>query len=402
MPELPEYRQFQGYHPMTATVGSALSYRGVVAPHTGEPMSEALLAGIAGGIALGYHYFSYEGHPPQINIVTRYSFKDYGFDSLRDRLGLVVDPLQTTSESKGRDNLMQVLEEGDAPIVWLDVMSLGYETSELGEDMWMVQPVIIFAYDEEMVRLADRADAPIVLPADVVDRARARIKKNRFKVATVDLPSFDGLPNAVRAGIDDCLALYNEKPPKGSAENWGSRALSRWQKLLRNGNAKGSWASVLFSAASRFAGLTTAYKYGGLFWKDSSESADRGLYADFLDEAATILDQPALNDAAELFREAADFWQALPDALLPESIPVYRRARELMGRRHTKFLAHGSEAFEEIAAIEDELAKTSDEAAALDLSDAEVQELYDRIADAVAQIEAAESHAFDALAEAMK
>lgn len=401
MPALPKYSHYQGYHPTTATVGNALSYRGVVAPHTGEPPSEALLSGVAGGIALGYHYFSYEGHPPQINIVTRYSFKEYGFESLRDRMGLVVEPLQTTSKDKGRENLIRVLEEGDAPIVWLDVMSLGYETSELGEDMWMVQPVVVYDYDDETARLVDRADAPIVVSSGAVDGARARIKKNRFKIATVDLPSFDRLPEAVRGGIEDCLALYNEKPPKGSAQNWGRKALARWQKLLRSGDSKGSWQSILATPADRFAGLTTAYKYAGLFWKDESETADRALYADFLREAAEILDRSALTDAADLFGEAADLWHSLPNALLPDSVPAYARARELMRRRHAEFLARGSDAFEDLRSIEEELSKTAEEAAATELSDGEIQELYSRIADSLEAIEVAEGRAFDALEDAM-
>lgn len=400
MPKLQNYHHVPGYHPTTATIAGALAYHGVSAPHRDGPVTEALLAGIAGGIALGYFYFAYEGYDPQVNIVTRNSFDGYGFDSVRTRLGISVDLLQTTSEKKGRENLIGVLEEGEVPIVWLDTLSLGYEKSELGEEMWSVLPVIVYAYEDEESALADRADAPIVLPTERVDRARARIKKERFKVATIDTPDFSALPEAVAEGIESCLALYFEKPPKGSAKNWGATALDRWQKLLRS-SSKDSWISVLPTTKDLYAGLTTVYKYAFLYWKDDSETADRALYADFLDEASTILDNPALAEVAGEFRKAAEAWKAVANALLPESVPLLAGSRKLLHRRHSAFLAKGSEAMDEIASIDGELATARDEAAGLELSDAERSALQEGIADALERVQAVEVPAFHALRESL-
>ena len=52
------------------------------------------------------------------------------------------------------------------------------------------------------------------------------------------------------------------------------------------------------------AGLTSAYNFAFLFGKDESEDAERGLYADFLDEAAVLLEQPALRETAMRCRRA--------------------------------------------------------------------------------------------------
>ena len=43
----------------------------------------------------------------------------------------------------------------------------------------------------------------------------------------------------------------------------------------------------------------------------------RGLYADFLDEAAALLERDALRDAAAAWREAAGCWDPIVDTALP-------------------------------------------------------------------------------------
>ncbi|MCA9971464.1 MAG: hypothetical protein KC425_14665, partial [Anaerolineales bacterium] len=74
MTTLPTYNQFDGRHWETGTVRNFFAYRGVTAPHTGRPYSEALLLGVSGGLALGHFTFAYEGYDPQCNILTRNTF----------------------------------------------------------------------------------------------------------------------------------------------------------------------------------------------------------------------------------------------------------------------------------------------------------------------------------------
>jgi len=45
------------------------AYRGMKAPHTGQPYTEAMLMGISGGIVMGYYSFAYEGSDPQARIL---------------------------------------------------------------------------------------------------------------------------------------------------------------------------------------------------------------------------------------------------------------------------------------------------------------------------------------------
>jgi hypothetical protein len=62
----------------------------------------------------------------------------------------------------------------------------------------------------------------------------------------------------------------------------------------------------------------------------------RDLYADFLDEAATLLEDPSLSDRADAWREAAARWRALADLALPAG-----RLRELLAEVHETVVEGG-------------------------------------------------------------
>ena len=57
------------------------------------------------------------------------------------------------------------------------------------------------------------------------------------------------------------------------------------------------------------AGLTSAFF--GTIQNGEGNDGERGMYADFLDEASQILKKPGLQDAASLFRDAGAGWERL-------------------------------------------------------------------------------------------
>ena len=71
---LSNYDKFQGLHWETGSLRNYLAFKGVVAPHTNQPYSEAMLLGISGGIVMGYYTFDYEGRDPMVQILTRNTF----------------------------------------------------------------------------------------------------------------------------------------------------------------------------------------------------------------------------------------------------------------------------------------------------------------------------------------
>ena len=107
MPILENYSEFAGRHYETGTLRDALAWEGVRAPHTGEPLSEALLLGISGGIAVGYFTFHYQGYPPHLALLSRNTFDP--LQTIHERLAIPRDLRQTASADKGAANLRSAL-----------------------------------------------------------------------------------------------------------------------------------------------------------------------------------------------------------------------------------------------------------------------------------------------------
>ena len=70
---VPGYPGFGGgQHHASTMLAHLLAQAGVRAPHTGEPFSEAMLAGLAGGIGFMYAVFEYKGWHPILTIVAQH------------------------------------------------------------------------------------------------------------------------------------------------------------------------------------------------------------------------------------------------------------------------------------------------------------------------------------------
>lgn len=356
MPTLPNFQHFAGSHWESGTLHNVYAYLGVKAPHTGEPYSEALLLGVSGGIVMGYFSFAYEGFDPQCNILTRNTFDP--FETMMARLGIVQTVQQTAKADKAVDLLADALADGSPAIVWADYWSLPYTGLSEDEQMWGMMPIVVYGYDvdADCVWIADRARVPLTVSTAQLAAARGRIKKDKHRLLTVDVPDPDKLAAAVNAGLWDCIKLFTEKPPKGSADNFGLRAYENWAKLLTQPKQRLSWEKVFTPGPKMYAGLVSAYNFAFLFGKDDALDAERARYADFLDEAAVILDKPALRDAATSFRRAAQAWRSLGPTLLPDEIEPLGEARSLMTRRHLRFLQKGEDALDEMRRIDAQLA----------------------------------------------
>ena len=400
MPTLPNFTQFSGRYWDTAAIRSALDYQGVVAPHTGQPFSEAMLLGISGGVTFGYFTFHYKGYDPQVNLLTRNTFDP--MERIFDRLKLPRDLRRSTSPAKGRQNLIDALEEGYAPVASPDMWLLPYNALPYDESMWGGMPLVIYGYEPEsgQAYIADRSQVGLTVSTDDLDKARSRIKKERQRLILLGAPDDAALPDAVRQGLADCVSLMTEKPPKGSARNFGLRALQHWADMLQK-TSKGSWAREYATGRPLLAALTTAYTFmGPAFGK--TVQAERDVYADFLDEAAHVLNAPGLNDVAALYRAAGQAWQALHASLLPDGLSPLEDARAAIDRKTALFSESGAQHLDEIIAERDRLealkvASESD----FPLSDAAIADLRASIRERVLQARAAEEAAVLALKAAI-
>jgi len=362
MPALSAFSAYGGAFPTTASLAGALAAQSCKAPHTGKPYSEDLLMGIAGGAAFGYFSFAYKGHDPQANILTRNTFGNYGWDAAVERLGISQDVMNSTSPAKAEQKLVETLESGGVPIVWVDVFSLGYESSDLGEGMWLTMPVVVTKYENHTVTLSDRSGAPIEVPQEVFRAARAKIKKLKFRLVTVDAPEDPDLAAALSSGVQDSIELYNGNPPQGSGKNWGGGGIDLWRERLIKRGAKESWEKLFPPGRPFFCGLTSAYRYALQFWEDDTRSADRLMYARFLREASTITGESGFEAVAQEFEKSARSWQQLATALLPDRIEILAKARGALEERDTLFRASGSKKLDQLRIIDERLDGLKDEA----------------------------------------
>ena len=397
---LPDYDEFSGRHYETAAIRNHLAYRGYKAPHTGEPYTEALMMGVSGGAVMGYFSFAYEGHDPMCRILTRNTFDP--LETMLSRLGFVQENLRTASPEKADEHLKEMLDSGVPALVWADAYSLDYNGRGEFPDMWMMTPILVYGLDagtgEALV--ADRAAVPFRVSQEALLAARGRIKKEKHRLLTLSPPNPDKLVSAVQAGIWDCIRLYTEAPPKGTKNNFGLQAFLFWTELLTRPKHRLSWARVFPPGREMFAGLRGAYHSIHLF--DGYRHAGRGLYADFLEEAALILKNEALSDAAARFRAAGESWDALGLALLPENVAPFKETRDLLERRDKLFVEQGAAALDEIRSCEQRLGEILDSMETdFPLTEAEAVSMCAGLAEQVLVLHDVEREAVQALTGAM-
>ncbi len=399
MAELANYHHFDGLPWATGYLVNALAYQGVTAPHTGEPYTEALLMGINGGLCAGYFSFEYTGELPHLHFLTRYLF-DEEPGKVFERLAIPMRVQQTTDSTKAAANVINALAQGKPAIVWADIFSLPYNPFPPNANYWLIMPLLVYGYDPlGAVKIADRARVGLTASAEELIAARARIGKVKNRMMTIGAPNADKVPEAVRAGIQACIDIMLHEPPVGHKSSFGLDAYQKWAQLLES-KSKDSWAVRFAPGARMYAGLTSSYRYIQV-WFTGGRGA-RHIYADFLDEAAIILNQPALRAVGEHFRAAALAWDGLTSALLPDSVPLFRETRELMERSYHLFLDHGSASVEERRTLHHQL-KSLEASAEHDfpLTATEAAAIRQTLRDHVLRLRDVEQIALSALVEAM-
>lgn len=401
MTTLPNYKHFDGIHYETGSVHNALAYQGLKMPHTKSAPSEALLLGLSGGITFGYFSFAYKGFDPHVALLTRNTFNP--FETMLNRLGAVQNLKQTTDSAKAEKNLLDALESGQPALVWANRMSMSYSPYDgsLGPDMYEMIPVVVYGVDKGYVHIADQSHASLQVSAKDFTKARGRVKKEKYKLMTITVPAFDKLAQNVDAAIRASVKSFFTSPVKGYASNFGFAAYQRWADVLFNDKDKQSWNKIFPAGRNMFAGLTSAFERIELF--GTASSASRPLYADFLDEASSLLNRPALRDAAKQFRVLEPAWQSLCLALLPDSIAPFKEARGLLVQKRDSFYDKGAGASAEIKKIHARLEKirTAMEKK-FPLADEKEIAFKENLRDHILQVYDLEHKAVTALDQAMK
>jgi butirosin biosynthesis protein H-like len=396
--------QFNGRHWETGSIHNALTLQGIKAPHTGGPYSEALLLGISGGITFGYFTFEYKGYLPHVAMLTRNTFSP--FSTLLERLGTAQDIRQTHKAEIAEKNLRDALDSGLSPLLLADHFSLPYNCLEAANGMWGMLPILAVEADEKSVTLADRSSQPLHVSMADLTKARGRVKEDKYRLMTLDVPQTTKLAGAVQKGISQAIALFTEAPPRGGRDNFGFAAYRKFSELLVNTRNKHSWERYFAPGIRMYHALAGSPVQPGAYnWVNtwvSADGADRGLYADFLLEAAQILKRPALKESAEKFRESHKLWLKFADALLPGDIPMLGESKKLIQKKHDLFIEKGESASPEIRKMNSRLRELLKESETdFPLSNVQAAELRANLRDIVLQITAVEQAAVDLMQSAI-
>jgi len=384
------YDRFGGTQGDTAALCNVLRHAGITSPLTGAPYSEAMINGLCGGPGFLYAVFEYKGHAPMLTIAMRSrSMNDLFIADGLPRLGVNVITHETTSPGAARKALDAALASGKATLCVTDMASLPWYGLPAEFCGGMPHVVAVAGRDNDDVWIDDRSTRPMRLSLADLANARARCKTAKHRLITIDGPaSPHDQKRAMREAIVTTARRYTEPPvPKSFWSNCGFAGLDKWQRLLTDARDKKGWPAVFGEGARAYAGLQRAYEW---ISGPSGPHGGRGVYADFLNEAARSLEDTALERAAAEYRTADALWTAIATRIATCGDGAIRQACEIADRRFA--LVDTGEAG--VSATSRALWQQRDTLAPeCGLSKGAAREIYADIAGLVAKIAAAERQA---------
>jgi hypothetical protein len=387
-----------GVHPESATVANLLAHHGCAVPATGEPLSEALVFGIGGGLGAGYILWEFAKHNLK-HLILGYRNSWQSISRLTqtalERLDVPFETHATGGAKGAATRLTELLASGRASIVWPERHLAGYWHVPQYLEGYGAHAVVAYAERDGRVYLDDRNIAPLSVERGAFDAARARVGSYKnLIIAPAPRPGPldpDSVRAAVRAGIADCATHLSARSESFSLPTW-----RKWARLMTDPrNAKG-WPTVFADRRGLVGALLSVWE--GVEPAGMTGGNLRALYADFLDEAGALLDTTALAGAATAFRDAAAGWHAVAETALPDSVPEFAAIRDLTAALQESIAAEGNEGQAEAASAAAQLwtlRATYDAEPPLDA--AAVGELFAAMGKQLAEIHGIETAAIDEL-----
>lgn len=377
---------FFGKHYETGTIANALAAAGHLNPKMEQPWSEAMVLGASGGIAFGYFVFEYTGQLPHVALLPRNTFSP--FERALDNLAIRRERRETTDPAKGEKNLRLELDSGNPVIVWADIYSLPYKGLN-PEEMWVMAPLLVVGVEGDDFWVVDGTSSPFILAAEDLAKARARVKKDRFRTYVLEAPDESRVGEGLRAGIHTCVSLFLDAPPAGSKNNFGISGMRYFAQMLTDDKTAKGWGRTFAPGPRLVQALAGRQGQPGVWqWIQTfgtSDAADRETYASFLEEAGNWLDVD-FAPVANLFRDSASLWRSLADAAMPNEIPEFRRLKELRLEESRQWREKGCSSLSSIASRRAEMAELTTAAASSEVLIASSRKIREEMARLILQI----------------
>jgi Butirosin biosynthesis protein H, N-terminal/Domain of unknown function (DUF4872) len=329
-----------GIHPDTAAVANVLANHGVVGAHSDQPLSEAMVLGVGGGLGAGYILWQFRGRPPIVTLAFRngWQYPDRWLQKTCRRLGSRASFELTSGSVTAMRALRQALEgEGPRPLAWIDAQEIGYW--HLPEELSGYGGYPVVVYDESGGRFFtdDRNSEALTVDSATLQTARGRVSSYRNRLAVLEAPreiSSNRLVEAVSEGLADQVEHLSAASDSFSLPAW-----RKWARMLVDSRNKKAWPNAFEGQMGLFGSLLTIY--------ESIESSGyeggslRELYAAFLDEAAALLGLRELDSIADGYRELGGVWSRLAETAASGDREPFAPARRLIDSLHEQVLEEG-------------------------------------------------------------
>lgn len=341
---------FPGNIPATTVLRTLLTQAGVRAPHTGEPYTEAMLFGIAGGIGAGVFSFVYEKEDfASFFVAARHNWQDdLGYLGDACRRFQLEPVVRETSGAKGAEKQLREALAAGPCAAWVDMVLLPHRGLPAIFSGGGYHVITVYRIDEEAgtALIGDLADEPISISLEDLAKARDRIKKQKNRLLSIapGAGSRD-LATLVREGLSNCHA---GRPGIGAKVmvNFTLEAFRVWGNRMHGSKDKESWEQVFPRGKRLWTGLNAIYD--GIENYGTGGGLCRPVFAEFLFEAAEATGVDALRALGERYEDLGRRWSALADAALPDQVPAFHEAKQLLTRKAELTNAGGDTPLEEV------------------------------------------------------
>ena len=382
------YQMIGGIHPETASIKNILAYHGIQAPHTGKPFSEPMLLGIGGGLGSCYIMWEWEKHVPNVVLAFR-NKSNYAVKYLQTlcrRLGTTTEVYETGGKKKAAAQLDQIIANGNPAIVWIDLGAAPYYMHFL-----QVGVAVVYGIENDDFRVDLLANKPYLIESDKMETIRARIPSFKNRIMTIEPKGSFNLEASIREGLQDHINYLS-----ASSTSFALPAIKKWSRLMTDTKNSKGWPNVFSNTRGLYGVLRTVYE--AIEHVGTGGGGLRGMYADFLDEAATTLSNNDLKSVASLYRALHQRWSTLAHAALPDRIENFKFTKEMLDRRAAIRLEQGGFGLDAIKQLNDDLHYLKAELnPKFPMSEAATSQLYTDIQSHLADIYQHEKEAVAAL-----
>jgi len=391
------YTHFGGRHAETASLANTLRAQGVRAPHNGQPFSEAMLLGIGGGLGAGYILWEFKEHHVKVLVFgwqNRWQYPMQFYENLCKRINVTPTFRETGSQKAAAQQLTEALDSGKPIVAWVDRAQMPYLQLPKSLEGHIGHLIAIYGIEDGEFLVDDLAVKPFRVPAETMVSARARIGsyKNRLLLATPE--GAPDLSEAIMAGLQACVEHLSQ-----SSDSFSLPTFQKWGKMMTHRKNPKGWPVVFADRRGLYSALKSAYE--GIELVSTGGGGMRGLYADFLEEAADVLNRAVLREVAEQYRKLAARWSAFASAALPDPIEPLRQTKELLCQRYNILMTEGGDGVEAMRPLTEQLGKLYvQHNLEFPMSDSEIDKLFSALGEELLGLYEAEKAALAALREA--